>query len=117
MSPGQPRDPAWDGQEQADGPRRRFGRLPLETLECNLGTVLDLSAGGMRVLCRKVPKVQTIVEIDGYPMPQPLIANVTWTRRTGLFKHEVGLQFQNVSPEIARVLSQIAGCNRMRRVM
>jgi len=97
--------------------RRRFGRLPLETLQCNLGTIIDLSAGGMRVICRRVPKLMTSVQIEGYPMPQPLQARVTWTRRVGLFRHEVGLQFVDVAPQLASILAKIAGCNRLRRVM
>ena len=112
--PGQP-----ESGESGEGSsiRRRFGRLPLETLESNLGTILDLSAGGMRVMCRRIPKLMTQVQIDGFPMPQPLHAKVTWARRVGLFRHEVGLQFVDVTPQLASVLAKVAGCNRLRRVM
>jgi hypothetical protein len=112
--PGQPES---SGPEVGQSIRRRFGRLPLETLECNLGTILDLSAGGMRVQCRRIPKLMTPVQIEGFPMPQPLHAKVTWARRVGLFRHEVGLQFVDVTPQLASILARVAGCNRLRRVM
>ena len=112
--PGQPDSGESEDQQSI---RRRFGRLPLETLECNLGTILDLSAGGMRVMCRRVPKITTPVFIAGFPMPQSLKAKVTWTRRVGLFRHEVGLQFVDVTPQVAAVLAKVAGFNRLRRVM
>lgn len=97
--------------------RRRFGRLPQETLKCNLGTVLDFSAGGMRVLCRKLPPTRTEVQIGGYELPGRLIGLLVWSKRVGLFKYEVGIQFDKLTPEMSSMLLHIAAANRKRQVI
>jgi hypothetical protein len=97
--------------------RRRCGRLPQDTLSCNLGTVLDISATGMRVLGVRVPGHGVKVKIRGVRFPQTLRAKVTWSKRLGLFRHEVGLEFLDVSPETAKVLTAIAIDGRKRRAI
>jgi hypothetical protein len=99
------------------GSRRRSGRLPQESLQCNLGTVLDISAGGMRVLTRAKPSGRLNVVLQGYPLPEPLAAEVAWTKRSGLFMREVGLCFHDVSPQMAQFLTRIAMMHRFRRVI
>ena len=97
--------------------RRRAGRLPQDTLACNIGIVLDISAGGMRVLCTKMPPRQLEVSLFGHQLPGPLTAQVSWYKRVGLFKREVGMCFVNVTPEIANCLTSIARDNRLRRAV
>jgi hypothetical protein len=97
--------------------RRRFGRLPQESLQCNLGLVIDISAGGMRVLTRSKPRNNIHITLHGYPLPGPLVANVTWVKRAGLFMREIGLCFEGVTPEMAQVLTGIASIHRFRRVI
>jgi hypothetical protein len=97
--------------------RRRHGRLPQETLKCNVGEILDLSAGGMRVLTRRVPAEAVKVRIEGYEFPGELIAEVAWTKRLSMFKREVGFRFLSISPEVAQVLTSIAAVNRFRRAI
>ena len=50
--------------------RRRAGRLPQESLECNLGPVLDLSFSGMRVLCKRPQQgsLEVCVQASQYSM-------------------------------------------------
>ena len=96
--------------------RRKSGRLPQDALACNLGIVLDISAGGMRILCTRPPRKRVRVRLHGYKLPAPLIAVRAWSKRIGLLKHRVGLRFENVSPALAHRLTAIAAANRMRRV-
>jgi len=96
---------------------RRAGRLPQDTLACNLGIVLDISAGGMRVLCSKMPPRRTEIVLLGHNLPGPLVAEITWYKRVGFFKREVGMQFVNVTPQIANCLTSIARDNRTRRAV
>jgi hypothetical protein len=97
--------------------KRRFGRLPQETLMSNIGAVLDLSAGGMRIVCRRLPPARIAITLKGYTLPGPLVAEISWSRRVGLFRQEVGLRFEDVSPEVTQMLTTIAGTHRLRRVM
>jgi hypothetical protein len=106
-----------NAKKKSSASKRRFGRLPQDTLVSNLGTVLDISAGGMRVLCRKVPRGRLEVKLLENELPGRLTGEVAWSRRVGLFKYEVGVRFDNMSPEIAQRLTAIAGANRLRRVM
>jgi len=96
--------------------RRKSGRLPQDALVCNLGIVLDISAGGMRILCTRPPRKRVRIHLHGHKLPAPLIAVRAWSKRMGLLKHKVGLRFENVSPALAQRLTAIAAANRMRRV-
>lgn len=83
----------------------------------NVGEILDLSAGGMRVLARRVPAKAVKVRIEGYKLPGMLVAEVAWTKRLSMFKREVGFRFLAISPEVAQVLTSIAAVNRFRRAI
>lgn len=104
-----------DGKQA--GTRRRFGRLPQEVLTSNIGVVLDLSAGGMRVLARRLPAQRVAITLRGYSLPGPLIAEAQWSRRIGMFRHEIGLRFPDPPANVTQVLTQIAATHRLRRVM
>lgn len=98
--------------------RRRSGRLEQELLFCEYGRVQDLSVGGMRVASRRVPAAGVLdVSLFGVGETISLKARVAWKRRTGLLKHEVGFQFVDVSPELARKLTNLATTCRMRRAL
>jgi hypothetical protein len=107
----------WKKRERAgDGSPlpRRTGRLCQHTLSCNLGRVLDISAGGMRIITRKVPRGFVDVHLVGHPLPGSLKAVRQWSRRLGWFRHEVGLRFETVTPDVAQRLSAIACSCRLR---
>ena len=97
--------------------RRRAGRFELEDVTCDLGPVLDLSSGGMRVRCRQAPSGIFPVRLCGLGGELVVRAQVAWVKRNGLFKREVGLQFLDVTPDIARHLSQMAMSSRRQRTM
>jgi hypothetical protein len=110
------------GVTKTDGPkasRRRFGRLPQDTLMCNVGAVVDISAGGMRILCTHNPPERVHIRLEGYDLPGPLMAELAWSKRARLFSRErlVGMRFVNLTPELAKCLTDIAGTNRFRRAI
>ena len=96
------------------GPERRSAvRVDVRQLKCNLGRVLDLSSGGVRLLCRRKLRGRheiTLFDRDGGVRVE---AEVRWSRRLGLWKHEVGLQFLNVPSDIAVQLTTLVSKNRI----
>lgn len=101
-------------ERAAAGPEyRRAGRVTVGQLKCNLGRVLDLSSGGVRLLRRRKLKGRhelTLFDRDGGVRVE---AEVRWSRRLGLWKHEVGLQFINVPSDIAAKLKRLFSKNRL----
>jgi hypothetical protein len=97
--------------------RRAAGRLHQEAVTCTVGTVVNLSAGGMQVVCCWVPRGEFPTTIRGLGMELEVLCRVAWTRRRGLLKREVGLEFVDVADDVARKLSQLAMTNRMKTVM
>ncbi|MEE8238119.1 MAG: PilZ domain-containing protein [Gammaproteobacteria bacterium] len=95
--------------------RRIPGRLPQEQLICSLGPVLDLSPGGMRVLCTRPRLGTTDIDIRGGDYSLKLRTKVAWSRRLGFRRHEIGLTFLDVDEELATVLSRISSDHRARR--
>jgi len=92
--------------------RRRHGRVRCEQTRCTLGTVLDLSASGMRVLIKGRPRLHVgevasmQVEIEGGMLV--LRAKVVWLNRVSWFRHVAGLEFVDVQPELHRRLVELA---------
>jgi hypothetical protein len=90
---------------------RQFGRLRCQDVECSLGTVLDISRGGMRVrMIRKLPRKigAFTVRLAAMGLEAYVTCTVRWTRTLGLLRHEVGLAFEPVDEKTARVLTDIA---------
>ncbi len=100
-----------------DSNRRAQGRLQQELLQSNLGPVLDLSMGGMRVRCGRAPRGKVDVELMGFVEPLSLRAEVMWAQRQGLRKYEVGLKFVDVSPKVARQLTELSLNHSLRRLL
>ena len=97
--------------------RRAHGRLPQELLQCNLGPVLDLSMGGMRIQCSKAPKGRLEVELMDLEGPVKIQAQVMWTRRLRFRRYEVGLYFPHVAPDVAKQLTRVSLNHRLRRLL
>jgi signal transduction histidine kinase len=106
-----------DNYRQPADDRRAHGRLPQELLQCNLGQVLDLSMGGMRIQCNKVPKGRLDVELHDIEGTVNLQAEVMWSRRLRFRKYEVGLYFPHVAPDVARQLTRVSLNHRLRRLL
>jgi len=79
--------------------QRKSGRVHIEALPCNLGRVLDLSAGGVRIATNK--KLPAVVQIMLGDAQHRLVATATvaWQKRVGWKSHEAGISFGELTPE------------------
>ena len=77
-------------------------------MECNLGRVLDISAGGMRVLSSRPLKGRQVVELSTTSRRLKVFGDVIWCKKVGFRKHEAGLEYVDRSPELARALGAFA---------
>ncbi len=91
------------------GPERRhFGRIRQEDMRCNLGRVLDVSCGGIRIFThRRLKGRQRLSLINDTESVLMLSADVAWCRRLGFREFAVGLQFVDMSAEQMRYLSEL----------
>lgn len=92
--------------------RRKSGRLNQDTVACNLGSVINLSAGGLRLLSHRRLNRILSVELWDTHRGLRLRGKVTWCRRIRFGKHEVGVEFLNITPDIAGDLAAMAIDNR-----
>ncbi len=97
--------------------RRLAGRLAQEGLECNLGPVLDLSSGGLRILSKRPREGELTVHLDGFDLTLKLQAKVVWTTRHGFRRHEMGLELLHVDEEMGLILSRISRQHRSQRAI
>ena len=97
--------------------RRVPGRLPQESLECGLGPVLDLSSGGMRVLCRRPYEGELQVHLEGYDVVLSIRARVAWVQKLGFRRFEIGFAFLDIDEDVAQMLTRISTIHRERRAM
>ena len=88
--------------------RRKSGRVKQGTIACNLGSIINLSAGGLRLLSHRRLNGILSVELWDAHRGLRLRGKVAWCRRIGFRKHEVGVEFLNITPEIAGNLAAIA---------
>lgn len=94
-----------------DANLRKRGRIRLQDIECSLGIVLDLSASGMRVRTRgRVPETGTVFATQLGSLDGPIVVGcrVRWWRKAGLMTKEFGVEFVNLTPEIAVELTRLA---------
>ncbi len=97
--------------------RRTPARLPQESLVCDLGPILDLSIGGMRVLCKRRREGSLKIRLWAFQFYMNLDGQVVWTKHLGFRRHEIGVQFLNVDDDTAKILSRISAIHRMRRAI
>lgn len=96
--------------------RRSHNRLAQESIRCNLGLILDLSKGGMRVQSRRIPD-ESVVDIEVSDDEDVLLlrAQVVWSKKIGFRRNEVGLKFLDLSSELEARLANLGARNRVRR--
>lgn len=95
--------------DRADG--RSRGRMRCNNVVSSLGPVLDFSATGVRVLCKRGVKqegVTMLVRIESAFDPITVPVVVRWSRRLGFRRYEVGLEFAEVNDLTRAVLGEIA---------
>jgi hypothetical protein len=88
--------------------RRQYGRLKGTRLGCNIGTVIDLSGGGLRI--RRSTRLSSQMDVKLWTAKRQITvpAKVAWVRRIGFRKYEVGLEFRDLSPDTQKDLSTFA---------
>ena len=97
------------------GPELASGRLDQDTLACQYGPVSNLSAGGMRLISRRVPSGEFVIHLYSIGEVFEVKGRVAWSKRLWLFKHEMGIEFIDVEPELAKKLTRLATTCRVRR--
>ena len=88
--------------------RRKFGRIKGGQLRCNRGTVIDISSGGMKLRSRTRIQGKMKIKLWTHLRDATVPAQVVWTERLGFRKYDIGLQFYDVTDEIADTLSAFA---------
>lgn len=95
-------------QQATEHDRRRHGRVRPVAVYSDAGRVLDMSAGGMRVMSRRRLKGETeFIICNESKIPINVRARVVWTKRVGFRKHVVGLEFVDLQPAVARQLASM----------
>ncbi len=97
--------------------RRTPARLQQEDLLSDLGPILDLSVGGMRVLCKRSREGSLKVRLWAYQFTMNLDGQVVWTKHLGFRRHEIGVEFLNVDDDTAKILARVSAIHRMRRAI
>ena len=93
--------------------RRRAVRVNVRQLKCNLGRVLDISSRGARLISRRKLRGWHVIRLFDRDGDVHIDVEVRWSRRHGLWKHEIGLQFLNVQSDIAAKLTALIFKNRI----
>ena len=92
--------------------KRRAGRLACEHLTCALGEVVDVSASGLKVATRSWgamrPGDTVRLTLKTKSSAVTVETMVTWVRRVGMRKRQVGLHFLNVDERARRQLWAMA---------
>jgi hypothetical protein len=87
--------------------RRWAGRRekPKPFVRCTLGTVLDVSAGGLRLRTRQRLRGDVLLRLRVSGREYRVRAETVWTRRLGLLRYNNGLRFLDIMPrEAAEIL-------------
>jgi hypothetical protein len=86
---------------------RRHGRVRCENVECSLGTVLDISASGLRVgtgVSAPAAMSQVALHVVTGDGSFDVLCRVCWIMRDGLLNHVMGLEFIDLPPQGRAVL-------------
>ncbi len=89
--------------------RRRHRRVKSTgSVTTNLGKVLDISSGGLRVLSKTKAEGQGHVELIT-PINRVVVpSRVVWCHKVGFRKYVMGLEFINLTPELTQMVTEIA---------
>ena len=96
-------------REEGDADRRRRGRVKsMGLVTSNLGNVLDISSGGLRVLNKTKMEGEGRVELIS-PTDRVIVpARVVWCHKVGFRKYIMGLEFIDLTTEQIQQVSQFA---------
>ncbi len=95
---------------RAENERRTTGRFAIEGVTCDRGTLLDLSASGARIIRRFNWPVGSFKLIAIKADDQCVVARARSMRcvRTGVFRYDVGLAFEDMSQDSRERLIRMA---------
>lgn len=89
--------------------RRRHHRVKgTGSLTSNLGTVLDISASGLRVLGKTAAEGQGRVELTASGQSIVIPARVVWSHKVGFRKYVMGLEFIDLDEKQANKVREMA---------
>lgn len=94
-------------QAMARDNRRAEVRFNPKDLECDLGKLIDISAGGLRLTTKRKLKGTITLRLWNDVSGLVLQAAVVWSKKIHMRKHESGLEFINLSPDTMRELALI----------
>mgnify|MGYP006269499911 FL=1 len=90
---------------------RQHERHEVATVRCELGELIDLSRGGMRLASTGPAPVTAgqvlTLHLEHHSGVIDVTSVVRWSRRTGLKRHEVGLEFAEISEQKQNQLEQL----------
>lgn len=90
---------------------RRYGRLKEPGLTCSAGSVIDLSAGGVRILSKRSLKGRLNIFFDIGEGPNLGVrTRIAWCRKIGFRSYLVGLQFEDLPLSAAKRLLRQGAC-------
>lgn len=100
--------PLVDGQD----PRRADPRQTTDTLSCPLGEVMDISASGVRILCKtKPPFTEGAVSTIKFAFKGgqlPVSVQERWRKRKGFRGgYEIGLKFVSNPPNVMKAIGSL----------
>ena len=94
--------------QEGDSDRRRRGRVKSTgSVTSNLGSVLDISSGGLRVLSKTKVEGEGRVELISTTDRLIVRARVVWCHKVAFRKYVMGLEFINLTPELTQKLTEI----------
>ncbi|MDX9910500.1 MAG: PilZ domain-containing protein [Phycisphaerales bacterium] len=101
----------FDNAPAPKGPEHRTrGRIRCGDVQTNLGTVLDISSGGMRIQGRGAcPPMGEVVDlkVQSLTMCVVVACRLVWKKRSGLFRWIYGFEFVSISDDQRKCLSEI----------
>lgn len=108
-------EPAGDAPSSPAGKDRRRSRVHTVLLRCFLGEIVDLSQTGMRVRCRRKPRMErhakrlaSPITIEGAHESLSIRVRPVWVRSVGFLHHEIGLAFVDPTSEQSAALTRLA---------
>mgnify|MGYP001600310482 CR=1 FL=1 len=102
------------GKDCSNDPKNRrvAGRVALQHIECSLGSVLDLSSTGMKLMCKCKPPIgvgepfsMVLIGLDG---PVPVTCRAVWIRKSGWRAYQTGVTFIDMTPELREAIATLA---------
>ena len=87
--------------------RRAEVRFNPNGLNCDLGELIDISAGGLRLMSKRKLNGTVTLRLWNDVSGLVLQATVVWSKKIKMRKHETGLEFIDLKPDTMRELALI----------